>query len=109
MDFELPSEPEVHMGGHGLYATVGDYMRFIRMWLNDGSGEQGRVLKAETVRMAEKNGLGDKKVGMVKSYIRARSNDAEFFPGLSKSWALTFMVNDDPAPTGRPAGALAWA
>ncbi len=23
-DFELPQEPEVHMGGHGLYATVGD-------------------------------------------------------------------------------------
>ena len=25
MDFELPPEPEVHMGGHGLYGTVGDY------------------------------------------------------------------------------------
>ena len=24
-------------------------------------------------------------------------------------WALTFMVNDKPAPTGRPAGALGWA
>ena len=35
--------------------------------------------------------------------------DAEFFPGLSKSWALTFMVNDEEAPTGRPAGALGWA
>ena len=53
MDFELPSPPEVDMGGHGLYSTVGDYMRFIRMWLNDGAGEHGRVLKAETVRMAE--------------------------------------------------------
>ena len=42
MDFELPSQPEVHMGGHGLYSTVGDYMRFIRMWLNDGNGEHGR-------------------------------------------------------------------
>ena len=45
MDFELPHNPEVHMGGHGLYATVGDYMRFIRMWLNDGAGDNGRVLK----------------------------------------------------------------
>jgi methyl acetate hydrolase len=34
MDFELPANPEIHMGGHGLYGTVGDYMRFIRMWLN---------------------------------------------------------------------------
>ncbi|HKN27147.1 MAG TPA: serine hydrolase domain-containing protein [Roseiarcus sp.] len=109
MDFELPSEPEVHMGGHGLYSTVGDYTRFIRMWLNDGKGEHGRVLKAETVRMAEKNHLGDKKIRMLPGVIPSLSNDAEFFPGLSKSWALTFMVNDEEAPTGRPAGALGWA
>jgi methyl acetate hydrolase len=109
MDFELPSEPEVHMGGHGLYATVGDYMRFIRMWLSDGAGEHGRVLKAETVRMAERNQLGDKKIRMLPGVIPSLSNDAEFFPGLSKSWALTFMVNDEEAPTGRPAGALGWA
>ncbi len=41
--------------------------------------------------------------------IPSLSNDAEFFPGLSKSWALTFMINDEEAPTGRPAGALGWA
>ncbi|MFX8474003.1 serine hydrolase, partial [Acinetobacter baumannii] len=35
-ELELPQNPEVDMGGHGLYATVGDYMKFIRMWLNDG-------------------------------------------------------------------------
>jgi methyl acetate hydrolase len=65
LDFELPADPELHMGGHGLYATVGDYMRFIRMWLNDGNGENGRVLKAETVKMAVMNGLGDKKIKML--------------------------------------------
>src|SRR4051812_16756242 len=106
-DFELPQEPEVHMGGHGLYATVGDYCRFIRMWLNDGAGEHGRVLKPETVHMAVQNGLGDKKVKLLPGVIASLSNDAEFFPGLSKSWALTFMINDEPAPTGRPAGASA--
>ena len=109
LDFELPQEPEVHMGGHGLYATVGDYMKFIRMWLNDGRGEHGRVLKPETVAFAEKNGLGDKKIKMLPGVDPAASNDAEFFPGLSKSWALSFMVNDAEAPTGRPAGALGWA
>jgi methyl acetate hydrolase len=109
MDFELPANPEVHMGGHGLYATVGDYMRFIRMWLNDGAGDNGRVLKPETVRMAVQNHLGDKKVTALPGVIPSLSNDAEFFPGQSKSWALTFMINDEQAPTGRPAGALGWA
>ena len=109
MDFELPANPEVHMGGHGLYATVGDYMRFIRMWLNDGAGDNGRVLKPETVRMAAQNHLGDKKVTALPGVIPSLSNDAEFFPGQSKSWALTFMINNEQAPTGRPAGALGWA
>ena len=108
-ELELTQEPEVHMGGHGLYSTVGDYCRFIRMWLNDGAGEGGRILKRETVLLAEKNGLGDKKIKGLPGVIPSLSNDAEFFPGMSKSWALSFMVNDVAAPTGRPAGALAWA
>jgi methyl acetate hydrolase len=97
------------MGGHGLYGTVGDYMRFIRMWLNDGRGEHGQVLKPETVRMAERNHLGQLKVTMLPGVIPSLSNDADFFPGLSKSWSLPFMVNDEEAPTGRPAGSLGWA
>ena len=108
-DFELPQEPEVHMGGHGLYATVGDYCRFIRMYLNDGMGEHGRVLRPDTVRAAAANGLGDKKIKRLPGAIPSLSNDAEFFPGLPKSWSLSFMVNDEAAPTGRPAGALGWA
>lgn len=108
-DFELPAAPEIHMGGHGLYSTVGDYMHFIRMWLNDGAGRHGRVLKPETVKMAEQNHLGDLKVTGLPGVIKSLSNDAEFFPGQSKSWALTFMINDDAAPTGRPAGSLGWA
>ena len=108
-DFKLPQDPEIHMGGHGLYSTALDYAKFIRMWLNDGNGPGGRVLKAETVRMAEKNGLGDMKIKGLPGVIPNLSNYAEFFPGMAKSWALTFMINDEAAPTGRPAGALAWA
>ncbi|ANS31315.1 Beta-lactamase [Rhodococcus opacus] len=109
MDFELPSPPEVHMGGHGLYGTVGDYMRFIRMWLNDGEGEKERVLRPETVRMAVQNHLGELPVTPLPGVIPSLSNDAEFFPGISKSWSLSFMINNEQAPTGRPAGAQGWA
>jgi len=109
-DFELPPDPEVHMGGHGLYSTVEDYGQFIRMWLNDGRAADGTaILAAETVAMAERNGLGDLKVTALPAVIPSLTNDAEFFPGQSKSWALSFMVNDEEAPTGRPAGSLAWA
>jgi methyl acetate hydrolase len=40
--------------------------------------------------------------------IPTLSHDAEFFPGLPKSWGLSFMINDEDAPTGRAAGSLAW-
>ena len=107
--FELPQDPEVHMGGHGLYSTALDYAKFIRMWLNDGQGPNGPVLKPETVAMAERNGLGDRKIKALPGVIPSLSNELEFFPGMPKSWALTFMINEEDAPTGRPAGSLAWA
>ena len=110
LDFELPPDPEVHMAGHGLYSTVEDYCKFIRMWLNDGMGPGGqRIVSRETVEMAAQNGLGEMKIKGLPGVIPFLSNYAEFFPGMPKSWALTFMINDEDAPTGRPAGALAWA
>lgn len=110
-DWELPSDPEVHMGGHGLYSTVGDYLAFMRMWLNDGAAPDGTpVLSPQTVEMAERNHLpGDMTIKALPGVIPSLSNDAEFFPGMPKTWALTFMINDEDAPTGRPAGSLAWA
>jgi methyl acetate hydrolase len=108
-DFELP-DPEVDMGGHGLWSTVPDYLRFLRMWLNDGAAASGtQVLRPETVELAVANHLGELKVKGLPGVIPTLSNDAEFFPGLSKSWSYTFMVNDEEAPTGRPAGSIAWA
>ncbi|OOL30094.1 1,4-butanediol diacrylate esterase [Rhodococcus rhodochrous] len=105
----LPQDPEVHMGGHGLYTTVPDYLRFLRMWLRDGEAPGGRVLAAGTVADAVRGGLDGQQITALPGVIPALSNDAEFFPGLPKNWAYTFMVNEEPAPTGRPAGALGWA
>ncbi len=107
--FELPQPPDIDMGGHGVYGTIPDYAKFIRMYLNDGMGPGGRVLKPETVRMAAADGLAGKKIHMLPGVNARLSNDAEFFPGMPKSWGLSFMINDEPAPTGRPAGALGWA
>lgn len=108
-DYELPQDPEVHMAGHGLYSTAQDYVKFIRMWLNDGEGPHGPILRKETVEAAVKNGLGKLKIHGLPGVIPTLSNYAEFFPGMPKSWAIEFMINDEEAPTGRPPGALGWA
>lgn len=102
-------DPPAENGGGGLYSTTGDYQRFMRMILNQGSGNGQQILKPETVAEMSRNNMGDIKVVMLKTTNPARSLDAEFFPGLAKSWGLSFMINDEPAPTGRPAGSLAWA
>lgn len=109
-DLMLPQPPEMDMGGHGLYSTIGEYMKFIRMLLNDGAGPNGsRILKAETVEHMSKNGLGALKSGGWTTSIASLSNSGEFYPGVTKTWAYTFQRNEEPTPTGRPAGQLMWA
>jgi methyl acetate hydrolase len=95
---------EVIPGGGGMYGTVGDYMRLLGAWLNDGAG----VLKPETIAWAARDGLGGLKVRPLPTVAPSVSGAIDFFPGLSKSWAYSFLVNDEDAPTGRPAGSLAW-
>lgn len=110
-DFATPTVPEVDFGGHGLFSTVPDYLKFIRMWLNEGrsaSGEQ--VLSPASVDLGFQNQLPDNlQVKMLPGVIKWLSNDAEFFPGLKKTWSYTFQYTEDPFPTGRPTGAIGWA
>jgi CubicO group peptidase (beta-lactamase class C family) len=106
--FEIPQEPEFEMGGGGLYSTMGDYLKFVRMVLNLGQLGGERVLKPETVLSLGLNHMGDCRVYELKAAIPL-TNDAEFFPGVQKSWSLAFQVNHSAAPTGRPAGGMMWA
>jgi CubicO group peptidase (beta-lactamase class C family) len=110
MELEIPQQPEFEMGGGGLYGTAGDYLKFVRMMLNQGKSDRGEpVLKPETVAQMSKNAMGDCKVRLLKTAMAPLSNDAEFFPGVEKQWGLSFMINNTQAPTGRSAGSLAWA
>ncbi|WP_304303385.1 serine hydrolase [Pseudacidovorax intermedius] len=107
--FEIAQEPEFHMGGGGLYSTMGDYARFMRMVLNLGQLDGERVLRPETVTThLSLNQIGNARVSLLKAAIPLTA-DAEFFPGITKRWSLAFQINEQPAPTGRPAGSLSWA
>jgi len=106
--FELTQEPEFEMGGGGLYSTAQDYLRFVRMILNGGQLGGERVLRPETVELLGLNHMGDCRVTPLIA-AHPLTNDAEFFPGLNKTWSLAFQVNLEAAPTGRPAGGLMWA
>jgi methyl acetate hydrolase len=109
IDFEMPQDPEFQMGGGGLYSTGPDYLRFVRMFLNEGRLDGAQVLKAETVGEMSRNQIGELDVTLLKTQDPNSSADAEFFPGMAKKWGLGFVINTEDAPTGRSRGSLAWA
>lgn len=109
IDLVMEQSPEFEMGGGGLYSTVGDFVKFIRMILNKGAAGGRRVLQPETVAEMSVNQMGACRVCKLTTVMPEFSADAEFFPGMEKTWGLSFMINTELAPTGRAAGSLAWA
>src|SRR5262245_37050136 len=109
IEFGLPENPEFLMGGGGLHGTARDYLTFAQMIMGDGSVKGARVLKPETVALMAQNHIGSTEVGVLKTVMPDLSNDVELFPGMSKKWGLSFLINTQPAATGRSAGSLAWA
>ena len=109
IEFELPQDPEFLMGGGGLYGTAADYLAFARMIMLDGALHGARVLKPETLALMVQNNIGNVEIGAFRTAAPSLSNDVELFPGMSKKWGLSFLINTAQAPTGRSAGSLAWA
>lgn len=48
-DLELPPDPEMDMGGIGLYSSAADYNKFIKMLLNNG----GSIISKESVDLID--------------------------------------------------------
>jgi CubicO group peptidase (beta-lactamase class C family) len=109
IEFGLPENPEFLMGGGGLYGTAGDYLAFTQMIIGGGTYQGAQVLRRETVELMSQNHIGDLEIGKMVTAIPPLSNDVELFPGMSKKWGLSFLINTQTAPTGRSAGSLAWA
>jgi CubicO group peptidase (beta-lactamase class C family) len=109
VEFALPEEPEFLMGGGGLYGTAPDYLAFAQMLMRGGTHNGAQVLRRETVDLMAQNHIGPLEIALMKTAMPALSHDVELFPGMSKKWGLSFLINTQAAPTGRSAGSLAWA
>ncbi len=109
IDMVLPQPPEVDMGGHCLYGTVGDYLKFMRMILNRGASPGGRILLAETVDAMGQNQIGDLLISGIKSADPTLINDMPLPPEIPHNWGLAFMLNQKTFVTGRKPGSMMWA
>ena len=102
---DRPETSEYFGGGGGLFGTAPDYMRFTRALLSGG----GPILKPETVALMARNHLGALRVEPMLSVMPGVSADCDFWPGMEKTWGLSFLINTEDTPEGRSAGSLAWA
>ncbi len=56
---ERPQDMAYESGGAGLWSTIDDYVRFARLFLDDGAVEGVRLLRPETLSMMMSNQLSD--------------------------------------------------
>lgn len=105
---EIGQEGPLDMGGHGLYGTLPDYLRFTRMILGGGALDGARVLEARTVAQMSQNQMGALNVLPLPD-SQPYSNAVDWWPGVNCKWGLSFMINEQRTPQGRSAGSLAWA
>jgi|BEDMetMinimDraft_2_1075160.scaffolds.fasta_scaffold01698_5 methyl acetate hydrolase len=109
LGLEPPEAPEVDAGGHGLYGSPRDYLRFAQMILREGERDGVRLLSAETVRKMGTNQVGALAAGTVRSVVPQMALEVPLPEGVRFKWGYGFLINEDPLPTGRRAGSLAWS
>ena len=104
----LNQEPEWWAGGHGLYSTPSDYIRFERALLRGGELDGERILSKRMVDAAFTNQIGDLDFpATVPTADPATSCDFNAGPGYK--WGLGLLLNSKDQPGMRRAWSGAWA
>ena len=104
----LNQQPEWWAGGHGLYSTPRDYIRFERALLRGGELDGARILSEETVEAAFSNQIGELDFpAEIATADPAITDTLHAGPGWK--WGYGLMLNTEDSPGGRRAGTGAWA
>lgn len=106
--FEIDQNAPLDMGGHALYGTLPDYLKFTRMILGGGALDGVRVLEPKTVAAMSQNQMGDLDVTAMPA-APPYSNAVDFYPGVTCKWGLSFLINMGRTAQGRSPGSLSWA
>ncbi|CAN3363912.1 hypothetical protein DICA3_E12508 [Diutina catenulata] len=106
--YQPPTNPRQDMGGQGCFSTVGDYLKFMRIWLNYGvSPDTGvRILKHSTVDYANRNHLPP---GLSVDFSNVEGVKLPKWL-FTDGFTLTGNAyNTTPLATGRPKGSIYWS
>ncbi|EGW30677.1 uncharacterized protein SPAPADRAFT_142670 [Spathaspora passalidarum NRRL Y-27907] len=105
--FALNPDPILDLGGQGCFGTVGDYLKFIRLWLNYGKSPDtgARILNESTVSFALQNHFPP---DIEMEFLGLSSNLADEYE--QDGWTLTGnAITMNNLETGRPKGSIYWS
>jgi methyl acetate hydrolase len=105
---ELNQTPEYWAGGHGLYSTPRDYIKFQQALLGGGEFGGVRILQQATVDQAFTNQIGDLDFPAAIPTADPASTH-EFNAGPGYKWGLGLLLNTQDVPGMRRAYSGAWA
>ena len=99
---------EYQSGGGGLLGTAGDYLRFARMLLNDGTLDGVTILRPDTVAEMARDQVAPLRAGALRSIVPQFAIDYDAYPTMHSGFGLGFLLNPEQGPDGRGAGSLMW-
>jgi Beta-lactamase class C and other penicillin binding proteins len=104
----LNQSPDWWAGGHGLYSTPRDFIRFERALLRGGELDGERILQESTVDAAFSNQIGDLDFpAEIPTADAAITDTLAVGPGYK--WGYGLLLNTQDVPGRRRAGSGAWA
>jgi len=107
----VPATPTAPFRGDGgLYSTVEDYSKFVRMLLNGGTLGSAKILSPASVTLMGQNAMGSVFVQLQPDADKQRTKPFPLGAGKDK-FGLGFQIAaDDPATKGfRSPGSMSWA
>jgi methyl acetate hydrolase len=105
-DEDAASAPDFYPGGHCLYSTPRDYLRFQRALLAGGTLNGVRILGEGSVRTMMTNQVGMLDLPPARTTHPQLCADLEFPP--TAKWGLGLMITGASEPGMRPAGSAGW-
>ena len=107
----VPSTPSApYRGDGGLYSTIEDYSRFVRMLLNGGTLGSAKILSPESVKLMGQNAIGSIFVQTQPDADKQRTKPFPLGAGKDK-FGLGFQIaaNDTAMKGFRSPGSMSWA
>jgi CubicO group peptidase (beta-lactamase class C family) len=104
--------PPVYGMGQALRGTALDYLKFVRLILNDGVVDGRRIVSRQAMALLKQNQIGSLRLPFpIPSNLPDIGAPMDLFPGLNIPCTHTagFVRNEIDVPGRRRAGSLTWA